>query len=46
MRLKREELRVWIAEGMKDLKEGRISTKSAQQILEEIRAEQSNGKTD
>jgi len=45
MRLNREELRVWIAEGMNDLKKGRISTKTAQQILEEIRGEKSNGDT-
>ena len=43
--LKREELRKLIAEGMKDLEEGRVSTKTAQQILEEIRAERANAKT-
>jgi antitoxin ParD1/3/4 len=43
--LKREELRKAIAEGLQDLEEGRVSTKTAQQILEEIRAGRSNGKT-
>jgi antitoxin ParD1/3/4 len=43
--LKREELRKAIAEGLQDLEEGRVSTKTAQQILEEIRAERSNAKT-
>lgn len=36
---KREELQKLIDEGLRDLAAGHVSTKSAQEILEEIRAE-------
>jgi putative addiction module CopG family antidote len=40
---KRDELRRMIAEGDRCIKEGRVTTKTATQILEEIRREKANG---